>query len=795
MAEGFGRAEALRALRRQAGMTQEELAEAAEVAVRTVRRLETGAATDFRMGTVRMVANVLADAVRRDRDEVWRELDGSSKQSVVRSAAGPVPSHVGPIRPRPGLGGLEAVAAALARSVQDRWTREEEQRRIHHPRPLLVRWHAARSGFAEQVSHDRSVGDLSGIAETYRSLDTGRLVVLGRAGSGKTVLALRFVLDYLATRVDDEPVPVVFSLGAWDPTAVGLRDWLVHRLLRDHPELGVSAPGRGSMAAALLADGWILPVLDGFDEIAERWQDRALEELNATRLPMLLTGRTSPLTERVSATRVFSRAAGIELDDLTFDDLAGYLPGTAPPGTTATAWNLVLEELIQQPEKPQAERLLKVLRTPLMTLVARTIYSDVPDNDPGELLDAERFPTVTALEQHLLAGFVPALYRRPYTYPATGADGRVPRRQSPSWTAQQAGQYATHLAVHARHFKDAAGQDIAWWRLCDSVRPASRILAVVLAGIALTVVADMLAPLLFIALRNPTSTPVPQAFVTDVFIFGPLVGLSFGFIYALTVLPGRFPIEPSRIRIRLLFQRRNATGLSGHGRVGTWFAYGFLGGTVLGCGYGLARAVQNLAFVRSPSNTSFHAAFSITLTDTAVFSLIFGLAASLSLGLVATLSVPDTESAPTPLSLLADARITAVRQLLVLIPALALAIAGGGKLVVEAGQVLFGPLSWSFATAATMGAVGGVLGATMYTLAFTAWGQWLLLTRLWLPLTGRLPWATAAFLDDAYHRGLLRQVGTVYQFRHARLQAQLLAAPVSGPNARPPVQDLNATSL
>ncbi len=792
-------------------MTQEELAEAAAVAVRTVRRLETGAATDFRISTVRTVANVLADAVHRDRDEVWRELDGSSRQRDAAPAPGLAPDpapglapdqasrHAGPIRPRPGLGGLDEVAAALARSVQDRWTREEEQRRIHDPRPLLVRWHAARTGFAERISQDRSAGDLSGIAETYRSLDTGRLVVLGRAGSGKTVLALRFVLDYLATRVDDEPVPVVFSIGAWDPTAVGLRDWLVHRLLRDHPELSVSAPGRRSTAAALLADGWILPVLDGFDEIAGRLQDRALEELNATRLPMLLTGRTSPLTERVSDTRVFSRAAGIELDDLTLDDLAGYLPGTARPGTTATRWNLVLEELIQQPERPQAERLLKVLRTPLMTLVARTIYSDVPDNDPGELLDTARFPTVTALEQHLLAGFVPALYRRPYiypaTYPAAGTDGRVHRRLTPSWTAEQAGQYAAHLAAHARRSKDTAGQDLAWWRLCDSVRPASRILAVVLAGIAMTIVADTLVALSYIALGNRRPMAMPQAFATDVFIFGPLVGLSFGFIYALTVLPGRFPIEPSQMRIRLLFPTRHAKGPSGHGRVGTWFAYGFLGGTVLGCGYGLGRAVQNLAFVRGPSHTSVHVALSVTLTDMAAFTLIFGLAAGFSFGLAAGLSVPDTESAPTPLSLLADARVAAVRQLLLLVPALALTIAVGGKLVAETAQVFLGRLNWSFAAATAIGVVGGVIGAVMYTLAFTAWGQWLLLTRLWLSLTGRLPWATADFLDDAYHRGLLRQSGAVYQFRHARLQAQLSAAPASGPDVKPPVQDLNTTSL
>jgi hypothetical protein len=45
-----------------------------------------------------------------------------------------------------------------------------------------------------------------------------------------------------------------------------------------------------------------------------------------------------------------------------------------------------------------------------------------------------------------------------------------------------------------------------------------------------------------------------------------------------------------------------------------------------------------------------------------------------------------------------------------------------------------------------------------------------------LPLHGRLPWALTAFLDDASRRGVLRQVGAVYQFRHARLQAHLADA-------------------
>ncbi len=40
-------------------------------------------------------------------------------------------------------------------------------------------------------------------------------------------------------------------------------------------------------------------------------------------------------------------------------------------------------------------------------------------------------------------------------------------------------------------------------------------------------------------------------------------------------------------------------------------------------------------------------------------------------------------------------------------------------------------------------------------------------------MTRRLPWDTVAFLEDAYQRGVLRQAGAVYQFRHIRLQRHL----------------------
>jgi hypothetical protein len=39
--------------------------------------------------------------------------------------------------------------------------------------------------------------------------------------------------------------------------------------------------------------------------------------------------------------------------------------------------------------------------------------------------------------------------------------------------------------------------------------------------------------------------------------------------------------------------------------------------------------------------------------------------------------------------------------------------------------------------------------------------------------THTLPWRLMAFLADAHRRGVLRQVGSVYQFRHIELQRRL----------------------
>ena len=67
----------------------------------------------------------------------------------------------------------------------------------------------------------------------------------------------------------------------------------------------------------------------------------------------------------------------------------------------------------------------------------------------------------------------------------------------------------------------------------------------------------------------------------------------------------------------------------------------------------------------------------------------------------------------------------------------------------------------------------------------TAWPQFAVTTAC-LAMRNRVPWSLMAFLQDAHeHRRVLRQVGTVYQFRHIGLQRYLAEQSGSDDEALP----------
>jgi hypothetical protein len=167
--------------------------------------------------------------------------------------------------------------------------------------------------------------------------------------------------------------------------------------------------------------------------------------------------------------------------------------------------------------------------------------------------------------------------------------------------------------------------------------------------------------------------------------------------------------------------------------------------------------------------------FSDTAVTWLATGLVLGLASGVAAGLQKGLVSPtDTARASSPLASLRTDRATALTQGIVVtafVEIITMAL-----VIVTTEELPFGAI-----IVMTVFLVAGPVGISL-----SAWG-WLLVARLWLCGTGRLPWRLMAFLDDAHRRGVLRQAGAVYQFRHARLQEQLASADPGGGNRGTPL--------
>jgi hypothetical protein len=702
---------------------------------------------------------------------VTNKVDGTVSGPVVM--AGQILGDVTVVTPAPVTAHRWTTTADhLAEAVRTRWRREEQRRRVQDPRPLLVRWRPAAEALTD---HEENIlrghrqaagplevnGDLDRIADVYRGIPSHRLVVLGRAGSGKTVLALRLVLDLLDTRTSGEPVPVIFGMASWNP-AVALEDWLAGQLVRDHPGLAEAGPDAVALADELVRAWWILPVLDGFDEIADGLHRAALRELSATTMPLVLTSRTDEYTAAAAGTRGVHLAAAVELTDLALDDVADYLRrATAKLAGPATTWDPVLHRLRSDPDSPAVVDLVRVLTTPLMVALARASYSDDADRDPATLLDRTRFGSTTAVEDHLLSSFVPSVYRsRP--------DGRHRR-----FSAERAERWLGYLAEHLRQ---RGTTDLAWWELGTTMRRSSRALVVaILAGLVFgTVTGIGNIPVDLVATSLGLEFALRRALVVGL-LHGLVGGLAFAGMY--WIADGRHALRPSPVRIRLLGGAR-----PGRGSLVDRLRVGMTIGFVLA----LAIAViDRIVVARLGLDDGLGGGWRSMIE----FALLLGLGTGLVLAVIAWLEVPiDVRSAVSSSDLLAMNRTNVIFHLLVW--ALVLGLMAGLVTSLTASTLRSVQIGLVF------GLEGAFAGGLGYGLSLTAWGQWVALARVWLPLTRRLPWRLIAFLDDACRRGVLRQAGAVYQFRHAQLQNHLTrtgrASPgnVSGTeNSRPAVME------
>ena len=645
---------------------------------------------------------------------------GAFAAAVVTIAAGQIAwaRNIGVSRHNESQRALDRVADLLSTAVKDQWTRAALARRLQ-PEPIAVRWARPSRPFAGTVSAatdsrqfqplpgltavrrcDLRTGQLWDLHAVYGGLGSGRLIIVGAAGSGKTGAALLLVLAALKHREQalEEarplvPVPVMFTLHGWDPNTQRIENWLASRLQQTYP---LFAGKGGADGTQLVKAGRVAVILDGLDEIAAELRPvilRALSQQAAFRVVLLARNAEIAAAAKDS---LLEGAVALELQDIDPSAAADYLTRVqldpAPRG-----WRDLVGRLRQAPDSPIA----KALSSPLALTLIRDTYRS--GDDVRELLnfcDAVRHGVPREdIEDHLLDRVLPAAY--------------APRPGEPVPRYDLRAAQDTLAYIAARMNQDST-RDLAWWRIPAWASTAPRVIATGLV-VGLAVGLGGLGAGLAAGLGAWRGAALGAGLV-----FVLLVGLS-------ARRGNEAPQRIGRPQWRQLFSRPAlAVGLVASLGIGlvAWLVLGLVAGLAVGLAGGLAGAlVTGLVF--GLSRPTADNASPLTPRASWQRDQAFGFLAGLVAGLMAGLVVG-----------LMAGLVTGPRAGLVAGPAVGLML--------------------------------GLISGLTYPKTWSA-----SLTFAQLARCRNTPIRLMRFLEDARKRDVLRTVGPVYQFRHARLQDRL----------------------
>jgi hypothetical protein len=672
-----------------------------------------------------------------------------------------------------GVAELDQLADLLSRVVNDQWTRAATDRGLMRSEPIPVRWRRSSLAIAGPVTAAVSSrrflpvpglsvvnqqrlrgGQISDLHAVYGGLGSGRLVIVGAAGSGKSGAAVLLVLAALKHREQlsnterpPVPVPVMFTMHEWDPRAQSVYSWLVVRLQQTYPLLAGKDGAR--KAAGLLAAGRIAVILDGLDEIPEELRPVALQALSQQAAFRLVVLTRSAEMAAAAARGPLEDAAALELQDIDAVTAARYLTRIqlhpAPP-----RWRELTDRLRNAPDSPLAQ----ALSSPLTLTLVRDTYRD--GNSVGELLDfcdaAGRHVTGEAIVDHLLDRVLPAAY-------VTRPGG-----QSRRYDLKAAERTLLYLAAQMN--RDGT-RDLPWWGIRDWVPAAPRAITsglVAGAGIGLAagfavrpafgLIAGLTGALsigLFARFRDGPSTLMGPRSVRQVFHPASVpAGLVAGLVAAcLAGLAVGLPVGL-------------AAGLPG----------GLAAGLAFGFAAGLAVWLFGIFSVRTADDTATQtplvswrssrvagllAGLLGGLTAGLAFGLAGGLEGALAVGLAAGLGIGFA---------VWRAAIFVIGRVAGLVAGVAIGLAVGVVVGLTGGPAV--GLRTGLAAGLAAGLVLGPGAGLMYT---RTWSVTLAFAQL--TIHRRTPIRLMRFLEDARQRNVLRTVGPVYQFRHARLQDRL----------------------
>ncbi|MGH3855269.1 MAG: NACHT domain-containing protein [Pseudonocardiaceae bacterium] len=573
------------------------------------------------------------------------------------------------------------------------------------------------TGMAPVTAARLRSGTLKDLLDVYGGVESGRLIILGGPGSGKTSAAIMLLREALRRRAvvgtvearARVPVPVLLTLRGWDPNREPLVDWLVKRLERDYDFL--MAREYGSNAAAGLIDGnYLAVILDGLDEIPEELRPAALRELDRqATFRLVVVTRSKELADAVSGAHLIG-AAALELCPVEPRQAAEYLAScqTDPP---APAWQCVLEQLRADP----GGILAQALDTPLMVSLIRDIYG--PGDPVDELLDRSRFPSRDTIEDHLLDRVLPIAY------------AQHPDRPAPPCTVDEARR---QLGFLARHMDGA--RELAWWQIPRWLPAWPR------------------------ALFNALVVGLVAAFVIglmDVLIYrlhhGLTYGIVGGLVWALVFGIGSVIGEGYSQQSGWLLWRRDDTR--------TPLMFGIIGGLIFGFANGLLVGFLYRSVTKG-------------LAIGLVVFLLIVLLVRFVFSFLTRIAEPSAEAANAidPLALWRRERQLGLKAGLVF--GLTAVFAGGlecgigYEFLVKAGIIVS-------LVAVPVAIIGNALliGLGVALASSATWTA--TLANAQLQRHGKTSVRLLDFLEDARARGVLRCVGPMYQFRHARLQDRL----------------------
>ena len=244
--------------------------------------------------------------------------------------------------------------------------------------------------------------------EVYARLPHGRLVLAGGPGAGKTgamILLLLAALDRRGMMADGPrslvPVPVWLTMGGWDSLSVPLADWVAGVLNRDYPALRAAQYGDDA-ARMLLRSGRLALFLDGLDEMSPNLRAAAVRRLNGEggNLRMVLTSQAEYRLALEDSG--LDNVAVIELRPVRPAAAAAYLL-RGQSGPARARWQRLADYLRANP----GSVLASALDNPLALSLAREAYAA---DDPGVLADTRKFPTTEAVTGQLIDQFLRTAY-------------------------------------------------------------------------------------------------------------------------------------------------------------------------------------------------------------------------------------------------------------------------------------------------------------------------------------------------------------------------------------------------